>query len=539
MKNRSGGVFVNFLRKNAGVILMVIVFLFFVYLLHWNSFSSPWEGDEGEYAYSAWLLSQDISPYGNSFLQKPPLIVYTYYLSHLVFPFSIWAPRLLAFLFILGTILLLTLIAKKIYGSKIAIFVLWISPIFLSAISFDALPANTERFMLLPLTGLLALAVFYRETKRPLIYLFGGVLAVLAFFYKQIALFPLVIISVYWLFSGYCLHKNIRQVLKNLFFLFLGAVVTAFFSLAYFIFKGTLSDLWEQAFLFNLNYANATWEYFPQMLLRYLKVYLYLFWPALILIPFFLWSKVKRGYLWLILLVMSLITVMTTSIPHYYLLLAPFVILLSAEGLDGLLRLLKIEKRSAEMKKFLILVFTVLIVASYSAKVGEQFFLKPIEIPKWLWTQDNNWGEALLMAEKIKEYTKPDEKIFIAGSEPQIYYFSERQAATKFNITFPLSLKTSVVEKYQEEAISELENNLPKAIVFPLKNNGLYEEGTSAMFLKYLNKKIEDNYILIGGTISRYQDFSYFGPNWLEPEQIPFDDENVMLLFVLKEEDGL
>ena len=219
MKNRGDGVFVIFLRKKSKVILMIIAFLFFAYLLHWNSFSSPWEGDEGEYAYSAWLLSQDISPYENSFLQKPPLIVYTYYLSHLIFPFSIWAPRLLAFLFTLGVILLLTLIAKKIYGSKIATFVLWISPIFLSAISFDALPANTERFMLLPLTGLLALAVFYRETKKPLIYLAGGVLVTLAFFYKQIALFPLIIISAYWLFSGYFFHKNIRQVLKNLFFL--------------------------------------------------------------------------------------------------------------------------------------------------------------------------------------------------------------------------------------------------------------------------------------------------------------------------------
>ncbi len=539
MKNSGDGVFVIFLRKKSRVILMIIAFLFFAYLLHWNSFSSPWEGDEGEYAYSAWLLSQDISPYENSFLQKPPLIVYTYYLSHLIFPFSIWAPRLLAFLFTLGVILLLTLIAKKIYGSKIALFVLWISPIFLSAISFDALPANTERFMLLPLTGLLALVVFYRETKKPLIYLAGGVLVTLAFFYKQIALFPLIIISAYWLFSGYFFHKNIRQVLKNLFFLFLGAIITALVSLSYFIFKGTISSLWEQVFLFNLNYADITWEYFPQMLFRYLKVYLYLFWPALILIPFFFWSKAKEAYLWLALLAVSLITIMTTNIPHYYLLLAPFVVLLLAGGLDGLLKLLKIEKRSAEMKKFLILIFTVLIVASYSAKVGEQFFLRPIEIPKWLWTQDNNWGEALLIAEKIKEYTKENEKIFIAGSESQIYYFSERRAATKFNITFPLSLKTKVVGKYQEEVISELENNIPKAIVLPLNNSGLYEEGAPTIFLEYLNKKIEEDYILVGGTISKYQNFSYFGPNWLEPEQIPFDDENVMLLFLLKEEEGL
>ena len=59
-------------------ISIVILFISFFVLLNWNSFSAPFERDEGEYAYSAWLLRTGDTPYQDSFLQKPPLIIYTY-----------------------------------------------------------------------------------------------------------------------------------------------------------------------------------------------------------------------------------------------------------------------------------------------------------------------------------------------------------------------------------------------------------------------------------------------------------------------------
>lgn len=56
-----------FTLKN--IIFLTVLFLFLL-LLRWNSFEMPFERDEGEYAYSAWILRRGIMPYENSFCKN-------------------------------------------------------------------------------------------------------------------------------------------------------------------------------------------------------------------------------------------------------------------------------------------------------------------------------------------------------------------------------------------------------------------------------------------------------------------------------------
>src|SRR2546426_528063 len=58
----------------AAVLVLTVLFL----AVRWNTFAAPFERDEGEYAYAAWLMRQGILPYENSFMQKPPMVIYTY-----------------------------------------------------------------------------------------------------------------------------------------------------------------------------------------------------------------------------------------------------------------------------------------------------------------------------------------------------------------------------------------------------------------------------------------------------------------------------
>ncbi len=76
----------------ASFIGMTCLFL----LLRWNSFNAPFERDEGEYAYSARLLSHGEMPYEHSFLQKPPMIIYTYMVGQYISEGSIVIPRIFA-----------------------------------------------------------------------------------------------------------------------------------------------------------------------------------------------------------------------------------------------------------------------------------------------------------------------------------------------------------------------------------------------------------------------------------------------------------
>ncbi|HWF20235.1 MAG TPA: hypothetical protein VG754_13280, partial [Verrucomicrobiae bacterium] len=93
--------------RNPGAWLSCIGIIVLFVALRWNNYDAPLIRDEGEYFYSAALLKQGIAPYANSFLQKPPMIIYTYAFATTVLPNSYWSARFLAYLFVALTTVLL------------------------------------------------------------------------------------------------------------------------------------------------------------------------------------------------------------------------------------------------------------------------------------------------------------------------------------------------------------------------------------------------------------------------------------------------
>ncbi len=98
-----------FLFSMAGLFL-------FTLLLHWTTFNLPFIRDEGEYAYTAWRMGQGDLPYQQIFLQKPPMIIYTYALAQIIDPVACWPPRVLAALAVFLAAVLIGLAAKKEFG---------------------------------------------------------------------------------------------------------------------------------------------------------------------------------------------------------------------------------------------------------------------------------------------------------------------------------------------------------------------------------------------------------------------------------------
>ena len=154
------------MKKNLIKIIIALLFVFLFALLNWNSFSAPFERDEGEYAYSAWLLRTGDTPYRDSFLQKPPLIIYTYLVGQIISPWAVWPPRVLASIFVFLTAILVGLIAMKEWGRIAGVFSAFI---FLPFVGFPPLTpfsANTEKFMILPMVAILALFVYFKDSKK-------------------------------------------------------------------------------------------------------------------------------------------------------------------------------------------------------------------------------------------------------------------------------------------------------------------------------------------------------------------------------------
>src|SRR5262245_53745671 len=137
--------------RNLSIALLLLLF----FAVRWNSFTAPFERDEGEYAYSAWLMRQSILPYENAFMQKPPMILYAYLAGQSVVGDSLWVPRALAALFLAGATVCLALFARKELGKGADLTVAWLATPMLVLPSLVPFAANTESFMLLPLMGTL------------------------------------------------------------------------------------------------------------------------------------------------------------------------------------------------------------------------------------------------------------------------------------------------------------------------------------------------------------------------------------------------
>ena len=86
----------------------------------------PLESDEGEYIYAARLLISGGLPYEQSFLQKPPMIAYSYALAGLLAPNVFWFPRILAGVFAALATVLLGYAARREFGPGAAMPAMWL-----------------------------------------------------------------------------------------------------------------------------------------------------------------------------------------------------------------------------------------------------------------------------------------------------------------------------------------------------------------------------------------------------------------------------
>ncbi|MFZ1019908.1 MAG: glycosyltransferase family 39 protein [Minisyncoccia bacterium] len=512
------------MKKYFPAILIIILFLSFFATLSWNSFSAPFERDEGEYAYSAWLLRNGGTPYQDSFLQKPPLIIYTYALGQTFSPEKVWPPRVLAAIFTFLTSLLVFLIAKKEWGKYAGIFSAFL---FLPMIYFPPLTpfaANTEKFMLLPTIALLALFVYCQNSQKSWPFILAGLYSTLAIFYKPISLPVIVFIIIFWLYKKFAQSRNFQVLVRPIILIGASAVFSAIILLIPFL--KVWPKFFEEVFTFNLSYASAfanPWGNFFNYLSKFLH-----YWWILLFLPFGLFlKKPKKILYYFILLILSLLTVFSSPIGHYYLSLMPFLALLCGALFNSFLELLPNDKQKNLTTAIVLPIVILFMVAPFQ----EQFSMTPAELSAWVYGTVNPFGEAQIVANQMAQITKPNDLVFVAGSEPQIYYYAERQSATRFDITYPINLPTPYQEKYQREAVADLQNNMPKAIVVSERSmSGLWNEGSPEIFITYLNNLLAKNYQVVGGYVWGDNDTGH----WQEPLTSIQMPNASLLLFIKK-----
>ena len=481
-------------------LLSLVGMICFFLVLRWNSFTVPFERDEGEYAYSAWLMNHHVMPYEHSFLQKPPMIVYLYMACQYISEDSIVLPRIFASLSLVLTILLTGTIVARERNLGVGISAMWMMPTMLSSIALGPFAANTEMFMLLPLMLVVFFYVWKRGEQAIPVWLAAGCCTAIACLFKPIAAPPLLFILVVWALEIRKISRQNSPVLIYALSVAAGTLGTSLLIVSPFLLHDGGRSLRECVLEYNSVYINSD-ETGLQSLTFYLDYFWRNWWVIVLLLAWCIIKRPARWWVYLGLLAAGLLTIYRMPFGHYYFLLIPFLAIIAAFALDSIFhQVTMFSKREDAWKRVLIVAAIVLVLTIPNFDLLTQ---SPGELIKTAYGDDNPFIEAQVMAKKLQEITAPTDRVFIAGSEPEIYYYAKRECSSRFDIIYPLILPTPVAAQYQEETIKSLEVTPPDVIIFVYSpKSWLLNKNSPRTFNNYIGQLLSAHYTIVGGTLS-------------------------------------
>jgi hypothetical protein len=102
------------------------------------------------------------------------------------------------------------------------------------------------------------------------------------------------------------------------------------------------------------------------------------------------------------------------------------------------------------------------------------------------------------IAQYIRNHTAPTDRIAVLGSEPQIYFYAKRPAATGYIYTYGLMEDHQFALRMQKEMIAEIENAKPAYIVFVnVSASWLNRDNSEKLIFKWATEYIKA-YTLVG-----------------------------------------
>lgn len=506
-----------------GVVVLLVV-------LRWNSVDAPLVRDEGEYAYAARILKRGLLPYQHAFLQKPPMVVYTYALAEALAPNTFWFPRVLAGFSAGLAACLLGLIARLEFGRGVALPAMWLATPMLLSPGLWQFTANTEMFMILPLLATVAVYVACRHGEGglcgagPGVWFLAGSLGATTFWYKYTALPLLVLVFAAWSFEQWRGAGEARGLFQGWIAGIMGGLIATLAVLAPFLAGDGGRHLWECTVLFN-RYYRASAIFRLSGLWSCLESLWVDWWVLFLLGAFLLVRPRPRVWFWIAMFLAAWVSTGASTLGHYYVVVMPFWALLAATAISRVAALT--ARQVVWSETTLRRAFTVGIVAIVCLPDLPWVTCDKEQFAAVKATGGNPSIESLPVARRLAELTAPDEPVFVAGSEPQILFYAKRLSASRFVIVYPLMIPTPLAVGYQAEAMRELERNPPAAIVFvqsPL--SWMPQKDSPAAFPRCMEKLLAEHYERVGGWVNDEQ-----GSGWREPLLEPDQPKASLVLF--------
>jgi hypothetical protein len=455
--------------------LMVLLVLLLVGFIRFRLLDMPLERDEGEYAYAGQLILQGIPPYQMAYNLKLPGTYFAYALGLAVFGQNVAGVHLtllainslvIYFVFLLGRKLLgatAGLVACATYG------ILAVSP------AVMGMAAHANHFVVFCAVPAMLLLWKADESRKQSLFFFSGLLCGLAFVMKQQG------ICFGWFAVFFLLWRAAQTgsvfsagFARTIFWFGLGMILPFILLCLYLARAGVFAKFWFWTFGYASSYAtheslSSGMAKLTDYLQRKTPVYAGFFLLTILGLPAA--GRIKGLHRETIfILALFIFSFLGTAMglyfrEHYFILSLPAFAILVGLAVVSLQRTLASGPGANYFRMIPLLLF--------AGVLGWNIFLQRrifFQMPAVRVCQTIYWEEPFVevpaVADYIRAHSEPDARVAVLGSEPEIYFCSQRHSATGYLYTYPLMEPQPYALKMQREMIGEIEAHQPEYLVW-------------------------------------------------------------------------
>jgi len=488
--------------------IAIVITILTIAIIRYRLLGVPLERDEGEYAYMGQLILQGIPPYAEAYNMKFPGIYFLYALILTLFGQTHTGIHLALLITNTATIFLIYLLGKHLFDNLTGT----VAGISYGIISlcpwYHGLWSNSEHYVVFfAIAGILLLTKTIHSTKLHHFF-WCGILLGLSFTIKQhgilFILFSIGYFIITYLKEGRALSPDFR---KRLLLLILG-IITPF---GLFLIILAIGDTIDKFWFWTFEYASRYISDYPltKGLLTLknnispgLKLNLSIWLAAALGLTSALWDKKARSK-WGFSTGFFLVSLIAFSLGfyfrrHYFILLFPSLALLSGIAIAALGR--KISSFLSQPITIGIVFLAIIIICSYPlfAQRKSLFQLTPTEVCRRIYG-GNPFPESLEIARYLKQNTSSNDRIAVIGSEPQIYFYAQRRAASGYLYTYALMESHPFALKMQKEMIREVETAKPEYLVFvDVPTSWLKKPHSNPLVFNWITSYLTEFYERIG-----------------------------------------
>jgi hypothetical protein len=183
---------------------------------------------------------------------------------------------------------------------------------------------------------------------------------------------------------------------------------------------------------------------------------------------------------------------------HYFILLLPAVCLLAGSAVKWCTGEMARRMPETRMGVAPALVFALGFAASLYWERAIFFQLQPDVVSRVVYG-GNPFPEAPEFGKYIKEHSDANAKVAVLGSEPEIYFYSQRHSATGYIYTYGLMEEQKYASQMQQEMIGEIEKERPEFLVkVMIPGSWLRKTNSDTTILVWANKYTGEEYRLVG-----------------------------------------